>query len=329
MKPAMSTYCVSISMIMLVASVARADGYAKTKYPIFLAEGVGGLDYFGVAEALQDRGARVCSPPDDQVPQVAGSEARAAVLIEQIEACAAQYQVTKVNLIGYSQGGEDARVVLTNRPDLLASVTTVGTPHTGSSGIADRIIACGAKQLLGLPCAPDEAGALAAFSALAAVASDPDAPVPSQEAILQVQCQFSSGTNLLALAACAAAGFDIGPTFDLKYPLGLPILPCSQGPAFVLGPGFKPIYLYSWGGTRTNTDANDPSDALLSATAAYEFPGGDGLTERCSNHFGTVLRDNYPLNHLDLINQLGGETGFTDVLDIWVEHGHRLKLRGI
>ena len=38
----------------------------------------------------------------------------------------------KVNIIGHSQGGLDARVVAHLRPDLVASVTTVATPHYGS-----------------------------------------------------------------------------------------------------------------------------------------------------------------------------------------------------
>ena len=32
----------------------------------------------------------------------------------------------------------------------------------------------------------------------------------------------------------------------------------------------------------------------------------DGLVGRCSSHLGTVLRDNYPWNHLDEVNQAFG-----------------------
>src|SRR6185295_14036690 len=38
----------------------------------------------------------------------------------------------KVNLIGHSEGGLDARYVLAVRPDLIASLTTVATPHLGA-----------------------------------------------------------------------------------------------------------------------------------------------------------------------------------------------------
>src|SRR3546814_16858781 len=38
----------------------------------------------------------------------------------------------KFNLIGHSQGGLDIRYVAAVRPDLVASLTTVGSPHKGS-----------------------------------------------------------------------------------------------------------------------------------------------------------------------------------------------------
>lgn len=312
------------------ASSASADNFTATRYPIFLAEGFGGLDYFQVEEALEAGGAAVCDQPDDQVPHFAGSEARVQVLIPQIESCAQANGVSKVNLIGFSLGGEDARIVLARRPDLLASVTTVGTPHRFSSGIADRFIACAALQQLGLPCAPGDQAAYDAFLALGPYAGDPDAPLPPDpQQVLQTQCQFSSGTNPLSLAVCVASGFDIGPVFDLKYPLGLPLTPCGQGPSFVFGPGLKKIYLFSWGGNKVLTDPADPSDPLLQATGAFLFPDNDGLIERCSTHFGKVLRDDYPWNHLDLINQVGGLTGPSDPTAVYREHANRLKNLGL
>jgi triacylglycerol lipase len=316
-------------LIVGSASVASADAAGATKYPIFLAEGFGGLDYYMIEEALESAGATVCDQTDDQVPHFAGSEVRAEVLTAQIQACATE-RGGRVNLIGYSQGGEDARVVLTKRPDLLASVTTVGTPHRFSSGLADRFIACASAQQLGLPCSPDEQAAFAAFLGLGAVATDPQAPNPPDPAqVLQTQCQFSSGTNPLSLAVCALMGFDIGPVFDLKYSAGLPLTPCGEGPTFVLGPWLRKIYLFSWGGNKVATDASDPSDAALQATSIFQAPGNDGLVERCSTHFGKVLRDDYPWNHLDLINQRNGATGALDPASVYVQHAARLKALGL
>jgi triacylglycerol lipase len=311
-------------------SSARADDFTATKYPIFLAEGFGGGDYFMVEEALEASGAIVCDQPDDQVPHFAGSEARAAVLIAQIHDCAVQNGVGMVNLIAYSQGGEDARVVLKKRPDLVASVTTVGTGHRGSSNIADLFLACAARQQLGLPCTAYEQGAFNGFIALGSVGGDPDAPNPPDiEGVLEAQCQFSSGTNLLALAACATRGFIIGPVFDLKYPQGLPVTPCGAGPSFVFGPGFKKIYLFSWGGAQVLTDPADPSDAILQVTSAYQGTDNDGVIERCTNHFGKVIRDDYPWNHLDLVNLRDGLTGPNDPTVAFREHAHRLKGLGL
>lgn len=311
------------------AGVARADASAATKYPIFLAEGFGGLDYFQIEEALEAAGATVCDQPDDQVPHFAGSEARAPVLISQIQACAAS-RGGRVNYVGFSLGGEDGRVILSRRPDLLASVTTVGTPHRGSSGVADRFIACATKQQLGLPCAADEQAAFVAFLGLAPYGGDPDAPnPPDTNQILQTQCQFSSGTNPLALLACTLAGFDVGPVFDLKYPLGLPFTSCGEGPSFVFGPGLRKIYLFSWGGNKVLTDESDPSDPALQALSVWLKPDNDGLIERCSTHFGKVLRDDYPWNHLDLINQVSGATGASDPVPVYLQHAARLKALGL
>jgi len=43
-----------------------------------------------------------------------------------------------VNLIGHSQGGLDVRYVAAVRPDLVASVTTIGAPHQGAQ-VADYL----------------------------------------------------------------------------------------------------------------------------------------------------------------------------------------------
>ncbi|MEJ7734579.1 MAG: alpha/beta fold hydrolase, partial [Polyangiaceae bacterium] len=67
------------------------------------------------------------------------STVRGAQLVEAIEAILAETGHAKVNLIGHSQGGLDARVVAHDRPDLVASVTTLATPHFGTP-IADLAV---------------------------------------------------------------------------------------------------------------------------------------------------------------------------------------------
>ena len=58
--------------------------------------------------------------------------ARGAELLAYVEDLVAVTGATKVNLIGHSQGGPTARYVASVRPDLVASVTSVGSPHFGS-----------------------------------------------------------------------------------------------------------------------------------------------------------------------------------------------------
>jgi triacylglycerol lipase len=70
-----------------------------------------------------------------KVPPIAGIEARASRLGEQI---AAAYPDEPVHLIGHSMGGLDARMLLADPEwgQRILSLTTIGTPHLGSP-IAD------------------------------------------------------------------------------------------------------------------------------------------------------------------------------------------------
>lgn len=114
-------------------------------YPIVLLHGMGGFDhlenlpvdvsYFnGVASDLAAQGERMVfvtvAPPFDT------SERRAAALTSQIDAVLQQTGAAKLNLIGHSQGGLDARVLASPAGlgfgDRIASVTTVSTPHRGT-----------------------------------------------------------------------------------------------------------------------------------------------------------------------------------------------------
>jgi triacylglycerol lipase len=57
----------------------------------------------------------------------------------------------------------------------------------------------------------------------------------------------------------------------------------------------------------------------------------DGLVGRCSSHLGQVIRDDYPINHLDEINQVLGLHGFggVDPVQLMIEHAQRLKAAGL
>jgi triacylglycerol lipase len=116
----------------------------RLKAPIVLAHGLFGFDqialgrltlasYFrGIPGWLRSAGNRVLVT---KVPPIAGIEARARRLGAQI---AAAFPDEPVHLIGHSMGGLDARMLLSD-PDWshrVLSLTTIGTPHLGSS-IAD------------------------------------------------------------------------------------------------------------------------------------------------------------------------------------------------
>jgi triacylglycerol lipase len=109
-------------------------------YPIVLSHGFFGFEdfagagflsyYYGVKDHLAEAGeADVFTPAVDPFND---STFRGQQLIEEIEALLAQTGHAKVNIIGHSQGGLDARVVASVRPDLVASVTTLQTPHQGT-----------------------------------------------------------------------------------------------------------------------------------------------------------------------------------------------------
>ena len=113
-------------------------------YPIVLAHGffgfedfagAGFVDYFwNVREDLAEIGETdVFTPPVDPFND---STLRGMQLLAAVEAILEETGAEKVNIIGHSQGGLDARVVAHLRPDLVASVTTVSTPH-GGTPIAD------------------------------------------------------------------------------------------------------------------------------------------------------------------------------------------------
>ena len=109
-------------------------------YPIVFAHGFFGTDYFAgldfisyfyeVKDHLATQGeAQVFTPAVDPFNT---SQMRGEQLAMKVQEILAQTGAEKVNIIGHSQGGLDARVVATMMPDKVASVTTISTPHNGS-----------------------------------------------------------------------------------------------------------------------------------------------------------------------------------------------------
>jgi triacylglycerol lipase len=295
--------------LWVATGASAADTYTQTRYPIVLVHGllgfdqIGPFDYFyGVKEALRDGGATVFVSQESASNY---SEVRGEQLLEELQALRAAYGYTKFNLIAHSHGGQTARYVAAVAPELVASVTTMGTPHLGSvvaDGIQRDTTATG---LTGLAAAIVDA--LARF--IAFLSGDAQAPQDS----------------LGALASLTTAG---AADFNARFPQGAPSTRCGQGPAVVNG-----VRYYSAGGTAVVTNLVDPLDGMLALTSLY-FPWGDdndGLVDRCSSHWGTVLRDDYPWNHGDEINQSFGWRGWLapDPVAFYRTQANRLKLAGL
>lgn len=289
----------------LAAPFAHAtDTYTRTRHPIVLVHGlfgfdaIGPVDYFwGVASALRSGGATVYVPQQSAVNR---NEVRGEQLLAQLRQLKAAHGHARFHLIGHSQGGLSARYVAAVAPELVASVTTVGTPHQGSR-VADGLRA--GFTLTGTT--PLAAAFFNLFGgALGALSGRPDLPQDADQTL-------------------AVFETDGARRFNRRFGQGAPTTACGQGPAVVGG-----IAYFSVGGTAVLTNPLDPAELLL-GTGALFFAGeaNDGLVSRCSSRWGQVLRDNYPWNHLDEINHAFGLRGvFTpDPIAFYRSHANRLK----
>jgi triacylglycerol lipase len=282
--------------------------YTKTKYPVVLAHGLAGFDqlfgvyeyWFGIPDALRDGGATVFVT---EVSQLNSSEARGEQLIDQIEHIVAITGKPKVNLIGHSHGGLDVRYVAAVRPDLVASVTTVGSPHKGAE-LATYLRAHVQNGSFTQDVLAYFANSLGTVLGLLSGSSNP------QDAIA-------------ALDSLSAAGLT---TFNAHYPQAVPTTACGSGATTVNG-----IRYYSWSGTGILTNAFDVSDPALGLTSFFYGEANDGLVGRCSSHLGSVIRDNYFYNHLDEVNQVLGLVSIfeSNPTSVFRAHANRLKNAGL
>ena len=303
--------CALAAILLCCVSVpALAQStYTQTRHPIVLVHGLLGFDsllgvydyWYGMPAELRSGGARV------YVPAVSASnfsEVRGEQLIRELDTLRAIHGHTRFNLIGHSHGGPTIRYVASVRPDLVASVTSIGSPHTGSK-VADGL---NATLPPGSALRPIVAGFVNALSTFIAVLSGNSDP---QNALGALSSLSSSG---------AAA-------FNARHPQGMPSTACGQGPAVVNG-----IRYYSWGGTSVLTHVLDASDPLLGAGSLFfGFDQNDGLVGRCSSHLGVVLRDDYGWNHLDQVNQVLGLTSWfaSSPKAVLRAHANRLKNAGL
>ncbi|MBK5538749.1 triacylglycerol lipase [Pseudomonas sp. TH05] len=290
-----------------------------TRYPLVLVPGMLGFVrlllypyWYGIVAALRRGGATVIAV---QVSPLNSSEVRGEQLLARIEAIRQETGAARVNLIGHSQGSLTARYAAAKRPDWVASVTSVAGPNHGSE-LADYLEkhypATTAKGRL-LSVALRLIAAL--MSLLETGYRGPRLPVDVPAAH---QSLTSEGVAL----------------FNRQYPQGLPDTWGGQGAEEVDG-----VRYYSWSGTlqpgktdrgRNLLDGTNRSCRLFARTFVREAGHCDGMVGRYSSHLGTVIGDEYPLDHFDIVNQSLGLVGKgAEPVRLFVEHARRLKAAGV
>ncbi|WP_058546564.1 esterase/lipase family protein [Pseudomonas fluorescens] len=290
-----------------------------TRYPLVLVPGMLGFIrlvlypyWYGIVSALRRGGAVVVAV---KVSPLHSSEVRGEQLLARIEEILRQTGAQKVNLIGHSQGSLTARYAAAKRPDLVASVTSVAGTNHGSE-LADYLQAhYPAESAKGRLLSAVLRLVNALMSLLETGYRGPKLPV-------DIHASHASLTT---------AGVAL---FNQRYPQGLPVTWGGNGPEEVSG-----VRYYSWSGTlqpgktdkgRNLFDGTNRSCRLFARTFVREAGQCDGMVGRYSSHLGTVIRDDYPLDHFDIVNQSLGLVGKgAEPIRLFVEHAERLKAAGV
>lgn len=288
MKKLLASALVALGLCAAVPT-ASANTQSQTKNPIVLVPGIFAFDsiatidyWYQIPSALQSQGAKVYVP---KINAFDSSAKRGEALIKQLEQIRAGSggSIKKFNLIGHSQGGITVRYVMNVRPDLVASVTTLHSPHKGSP-LADLVTG------------------VAPAGSLQGVAFDVFANTVGNLVNLLSNNRKSAADVRAMLAEFNKNGAAAN---NRTFPVGVPTTACGEGPESVNISG-NTIRLYSWSGTSKLTNALDISDPLFGITSLGISEANDGVTGRCSSHFGKVIKDNYTMNHLDVTNQVLG-----------------------
>lgn len=313
------------------------DGYAATRYPIVLVHGMGGsgsLDYwYGFKADLERHGAKVYIPSVSPFQSDDGANGRGEQLLSYVKVVLATTGAQKVNLIGHSQGGLTSRYVAAVAPELVASVSTIGTPHRGSE-VADFVQEVLRQDPSGLSI-PIVSAFVNLFGYLTV-----DSHMPNQH----------SAATLTALSTAGAA------EYNRRFPsagLGAPGS-CKPGAETQTIDGHTQR-LYSWTGSAmrqvslfgisvtvdTSVALFDPAITLDWMTPAQYGLGtlmtarnagqNDGMVSVCSSLYGKVISTAYKWNHQDEVNQAMGIRGAfaEDPVAVMRTHANRLKTRGI
>lgn len=289
-----------------------------TRYPLVLVPGMLGFVrlllypyWFGIVAALRRGGAEVYPV---QVSPVHSTEVRGEQLLLIIEQLRQRTGGEKVNLIGHSQGALTARYAAAKRPEWVASVTSVAGPNHGSE-LADYL----ERHYPGD--SPRGRVLKAVLYGLAKVMGWLETGWKGPTLPIDVHASHQS------LTSCGVA------CFNQAYPQGLPETWGGEGPAEVKG-----VRYYSWSGVLTpgitdrglnRLDGSNRFCRLFARTFVREAGQCDGMVGRFSSHLGQVIGDDYPLDHLDIVNQSLGAVGKgAQPVKLFTEHAERLKEAG-
>lgn len=290
-----------------------------TRYPLVLVPGMLGFVrvllypyWFGIVRALRKGGAQVFPV---QVSPLHSSEVRGEQLLAIIEDICQRTGAAKVNLIGHSQGALSARYAAAKRPDRVASVTSVAGPNHGSE-LADHLERTAPGD------SPQGRILKAILHGLAVLLVWLETGWRRDPLPVDVHASHQSLTS---------AGVAL---FNQAYPQGLPDTWGGEGAYAVNG-----VRYYSWSGTlqpgltdqgRNRFDGSNRFCRLFARSFVKEKGHCDGMVGRFSSHLGQVIGDDFPLDHLDIVNHSLGAVGKgAEPLRLFTEHAARLKAAGL
>jgi triacylglycerol lipase len=276
------------------ASLADATAMGKgAPYPIVFLHGMAGFEslgsgpfevryWNGLEEALRAVGEQ--KPIVTVTSPYADSLARAQKLLPQIRAVLAETGAAKVNLVGHSQGGIDARLLASPQGeglgDVIASVTTVATPHRGT-----RVADVALRTAQG---GPVEAAATAFLSLLQKTVYDAKNDPELEKQLVQL-----SEANMVS--------------FNAKYLDDPRVRYESYGGRSNLRAGLEDCGSTVFPNEPQKVDALRPSLSTIGVLLEGGFPPkvNDGLVTLASAKWGTFLQC-IPADHLDQVGAVGG-----------------------
>lgn len=265
--------------------------YTKTKYPIVLVHGLYGFDqvlgidyWYRVAEAIELGGGTVYTIP---VPKLNTTEVRGEYLLQGLYDLQALTGASKFHLMGHSHGGPTVRYIIDADPDLLASVTTISGLNVYGSGGSDAYVDALTSFFEG-PLYQTMLNGLAEL--IEAVGGNKE------------NHQSYAAGSFRSLSQSGVAEYNQSHNYGLPAGWDDNTYDCvSDGPHSANING-NDIYFYSWSGNSIKTNVLDPIDLLIAYTGARIGSPSDGMVEQCASHFGKIIRSDYDLNHLDVMN---------------------------